>query len=346
MYTSHESARYTLYSLPFKGCCIITLMLNMVTIGGGGGHSQVLKGLKNISDIQITGICPSTDSGGSTGVLQDEYDGNGYTGDLTKCILALCDDDILRNALSYRYEHGPLHSHSVKNLLLHALEKVSSPEEALRHMWKICGLGDHRVIPVTNEKTELCASLRIGNVISGETNIDTLANNPLWNPEVHSISDIYLKPEVPASELAIEAINNADYLVICPGDLYSSIIPVLLPKGIKESIKQSTAQIILIVNIMTKKGETDNYTATDFVEKIENRLGRKVDQILYNNASIPESVLLKYSLEQKVELGSFEDSRDKRIIAAPLATISTSDQIYSDPKIIAETIQTIITNKM
>lgn len=317
-------------------------MKNLVTIGGGSGHSQVLKALKNLDDIVITAICPSTDSGGSTGVLQKEYDGSGYTGDLTKCILALCENETLKKALAYRYENGPLHTHSVKNLLLHALERVSDPKEALRVLWQVCGLGDHRVIPVTNEKTELCASLSIGNKILGETNIDTLAQNPLWNPEVHSISDIYLTPHVSASHWTIDAISVADYIVVCPGDLYSSIIPVLLPEGMKTSISKSSAKVILILNIMTKKGETDGYTATDFVEKIECRLGKSVDHIIYNTQYIPDKILARYSLEQKVELGGFKDSDDSRIISVPLATISKSGQIYSDPEVIAKTLQTII----
>ena len=302
----------------------------------------MLKALKDISDIQITGICPSTDSGGSTGVLQKEYDGGGYTGDLTKCIVALCDDEILSKALSYRYHEGPLHSHSVKNLLFHALEKVSDINEALEAMWKVCGLKEHRIIPVTNEKTELCASLSIGNTISGETNIDTIAKNPLWNPDVHSISDIYLKPEVNASSLATEAIENADYIIICPGDLYSSIIPTLLPKGMKESLRNSRAPIILILNIMTKQGETDNYTATDFIERIEKYLGRKATHIIYNNAPIPDPILLKYSLERKVELDSSGEHPDPRMIPVPLAVISETEQICSDPQVIRETIRTLI----
>ena len=316
-------------------------MKKVITIGGGHGHSQVLKALKNIPDIEITGICPSTDSGGSTGVLQREYDGSGYTGDLTMCIIALCNNDTIAKALSYRYTDGPLHSHPVKNLLFHALEKTGSPDEALKTMWEICELENHRVLPVTHEKTELCALLSMGNTISGETNIDTIAKNPLWNPNVHSISEIYLKPEVSASALATDAVQQSDYIVVCPGDLYSSIIPVLLPNGMKKSIQESSAKIILILNIMTKKGETDNYTAADFIEKIEKHLGRKVDYILHNNASIPDHVLLKYSLEQKVEL-SLENSQDKRIISAPLATISDIDQIYSDPVAIEEAVLAIL----
>ncbi len=317
-------------------------MKEIVTIGGGSGHSQVLRALKQIPDITITGICPSTDSGGSTGILQREYDGSGYTGDLTKCITALCDDDILAKALMYRYENGSLHSHSVKNLLFHALEKESGTNEALKAMWKACGLGAHRILPVTNEKTELCASLSIGNTISGETNIDSIAKNPLWNPEVHSISDIYLKPQVSASELTVEALKRADYILICPGDLYSSIIPILLPKGMKSAIQHSDAKIILILNIMTKKGETDNYTANDFVEKIEAYLGREVDHIIYNDAPIPDDVLLLYSLEQKVELGTYKDAQDPRMIPVPMAKISESNQVVSDPEVIRTALKTLI----
>lgn len=316
-------------------------MINVVTLGGGGGHSQTLKGLKDIPNIKITGICPSTDSGGSTGVLIREYDGNGYTGDLTKCIIALCKDDVISKALSYRYEQGPLHAHSVKNLLFHALEKVSSNEEALEVMWKICGLGDNRVIPVSNEKTELCASLRIGNTISGETNIDTIARNPLWNPKVHAISDIYLKPEVAISLLAEEAILDADHIVVCQGDLYSSIIPTLLPRGFKEAVKNSPAKITLILNIMTKQGETDNYTPDDFVQRIEKNLGKRVDHIIFNNQSIPEDVLLNYSLEQKIEFKLLKEGVDSRMIPAPLVTISETGQILSNPVALRQVLEKI-----
>jgi len=316
-------------------------MKKVTTIGGGTGHSQVLKGLKNIHNIQITGICPSTDSGGSTGVLQKEYDGSSYTGDLTKCIVSLCNDEVLAKALSYRYENGPLHSHSIKNLLFHALEKVENHEKALETMWKICGLGIHKIIPVTKEKTELCARLRLGDTLSGETNIDTIAQNPLWNPNLHSISDIYLKPEVKASKTAEDAIKQSEFIIICPGDLFSSVIPVLLPKGMKSAIQKSKAKIILFLNIMTKRGETDNYKATDFVKNIEKYLGRKADFIIYNNARIPKDVLLKYSLEEKVEMGLSKDLKDPRIISAPLAVVSESDKVFSNPKVIKDILEKI-----
>lgn len=275
--------------------------------------------IKDRSDLVITAICPSTDSGGSTGVLKIEYEGNGYIGDLTKCIAALCTDDSLAKALMYRFENGPLSGHSVKNILLFALEKTNNAK-ALPLMWQFCELGEHKVIPVTNEKAELCAKLNLGNNIEGETNIDEIAKNPLWNPNVHAISKVYLKPKVAASAESIKAIKEADYIVVCPGDLYSSIIPTLLPEGMKEAIAESKAKIIVFLNIMTKKGETDNYSASDMLEKIEERLPRPADYVVCNNAPLPDEILIKYSLENKTELEGL-DTNDPRILCMPMAVV-------------------------
>jgi len=171
-------------------------MKNIVTLGGGSGHTQVLLALKDIPGIQITAITPSTDSGGSTGVLKESYGAIGYLGDLTKCMVALSHNKPLAKALMYRYENGPIGGHTVRNLLFFALEKTGSLRSALSVMSDICKLGIHRVLPVTEKKTELRARLEIGNEISGETNIDNIAKNPLWNPNVHSIKSVYLAPSV------------------------------------------------------------------------------------------------------------------------------------------------------
>lgn len=308
-------------------------MRHIVTIGGGSGHSQVLRALKPLPGIQITAICPSTDSGGSTGTLRASYGGNGYTGDVTKCIVALCEDETLAAALSYRYEEGPLHGHSVKNLLFHALERGAERAQALRAMARLCGLGAHRVLPVTHEHTELCATLRIGNTLSGEAAIDTIARNPLWNPEVHSIADIYLNPAVRASDEALQAVQDAEYLLVCPGDLYSSLIPVLLPLGMRDAIAASSAQIVLVLNIMTKRGETDNYAAGDFIRVLEEKLGRPAGYIFCNDAPIPPEVLLQYTLENKVELAPGE-SGDPRITFLPLAQVTAQKQVVTDPAVL------------
>ena len=213
-------------------------MKSIVTIGGGSGHAQVLKSLRHISGATVTAICPSTDSGGSTGVLRGEYGGSGYIGDLTKCVAALATDPVIASAFMYRYGPGALAGHSMKNILFHTLEMVSDLDTALTHLWHIAGIEPHRVFPVSGQSAELCARLRLGNTITGETSIDTIARNPLWNPEVHAITDIYLKPHIEASSSVLEAIRSADHIIVCPGDLYSSIIPVLLPKGMKETLKK------------------------------------------------------------------------------------------------------------
>ncbi len=317
-------------------------MKNIVTLGGGSGHSQVLSALKDTKDIAITAICPSTDSGGSTGILADAYGASGYLGDLTKCIVALSRKPALAKALSYRYGAGPIEGHSIKNLLFFALEETGNLRSAMKTMADICDINGHTVLPVTEQKTELRAKLAMGSVISGETNIDTIAQNPLWNPNVHSIKSVYLSPRVSASSDVKKAITTADYIIISPGDLYSSIVPTLLPSGVKEAVKKSGATIILFLNIMTKSGETDNYTADDFIREIEKYLGTKVDHIVSNNAPIAKKVLLNYSLESKVELSKFVKRSDKRVIFAPLAVTNDKGALVSDPKAIRQVIEKII----
>ena len=309
-------------------------MKNVVTFGGGSGHTQVLVALKDIPDIKITAVTPSTDSGGSTGILKDNYGGSGYLGDLTKCIVALSNNKNLAKALLYRYKGGPIEGHTVRNLLFFALEKTGNLKSALSVMTDICNLGIHQVLPVTDKKTELKARLEIGNEISGETNIDNIAKNPLWNPNVHSIKNVYLAPSVSASRDVLASIEEAEYIIISPGDLYSSIIPTLLPTGIKQSIKKSGARIILFLNIMTKQGETDNYTASDFINNIEKYLNAKVDYIICNNSKIPKKVILNYSLESKVELSKFVKKSDKRVSFAPLAMVNKKGALVSNPKVI------------
>lgn len=309
-------------------------MKKIVTIGGGGGHSKVLEALKNITDIQITGICPSTDSGGSTGILQKEYDAKGY-GDLTKCIATLSKDNSISKKLLSRYKHGPFTDHSIKNLLFFTLEQIFGENDALDKMGDIFKIKPHKVIPVTNERTELCAKLKIGNEIFGETNIDTIAKSPLWNPNAHSIVDVYLKPDAKASSETLESIEVANNIIICPGDLYSSIIPVLLPKGINKSFLKTKGKIILILNLMTKRGETDNYTAKDFIDQIEKRIGKKVDTIICNDKRIPKNILVRYSLESKVELDS-RNYKDKRFIFAPLAKINEKNEVVTDHSVLTK----------
>jgi uncharacterized cofD-like protein len=307
-------------------------MIKIVTIGGGGGHAQVLKSLKLVKNIQITGICSSTDTGGSTGILAEDYGAKGYLGDLTKCIAALCKNEFLSEALMYRYGKGDLQNHSVKNILLLALEKVAGPKKGLENLRKLCELGSHNVIPVTRSKTKLHATLKIGNKIESETAIDNIAQNPLWHPNAHAIKDIYLRPMVSASSEARKSIDKSDWIIICPGDFYTSILPTLLPKGVKESIRHST-------------GETDSYTADQYVALIEKHIGKKVNIILCNSKDIPAKLLVNYALEDKISFKPTSNKEDKRIRYAPFAEIDKKGVVLHNLTLLNEELQKIFLEK-
>lgn len=312
--------------------------INIVTIGGGGGHSQILKGLKRLPGVRITAICPSTDSGGSTGHLVREYKSRGFLGDLTKCIAALCPDEQLSRSLMYRFEHGVLAGHSVKNILLLGMEQTSGLGPALDLMYEVARIAPHRVIPVVTHASELRATLRLGNEVRGETNIDLIAQNPLWHPDVHAIERVWLRPRVRATPEVLRALNAADVIVVSPGDLYSSILPVLLPVGVTGAIRRSRAHIAVVLNIMTKQGETHGYSAEDFLHHIERFLGRPGDSILYNTAAIPRRAQLAYALERKVQLRSESLRRDPRVRALPLLKVTPAGEMYHDERAVARAV--------
>jgi uncharacterized cofD-like protein len=305
--------------------------------------SKFLQGLKALPDIAITAICPSTDSGGSTGILMRDYGCLGYLGDLTKCIAALCPDKKLSDALMRRFEGGCLHGHSLKNLLLLGLSQTDgiSQDDALALMYRICEINPHRVIPISLERAELCAKLKFGGNVTGETNIDNLASNQLWSADIHSIKSIYLRPAVRASTQASDAVVGADYCIICPGDLYSSITPVLLPRGMKRSLQKTKARIIVVLNIMTKRGETDGYSAEDFIREIELKMGRPCDVILYNDAPIPKRALFAYRLERKIRLSTKELKTDPRLVRISTIKVDANGRIYHDPIAIREALEKI-----
>lgn len=308
---------------------------NIVSVGGGKGHARLLKALKDLPHTRITAVCPTTDSGGSTGELRQDYGAGGYLGDLSRCVVALSPDKVLSEALNYRYGEGHVSNHMVRTLLLLALEKTAGQKEGLAAFEKLCGLDVHRVVPVTDKATELCATLTKGDQIVGETNIDFLAKNPRWHPSENAITDVYLEPNVSATQEVISEIEKADWFVIAPGDFYSSIIATLLPQGIAAALKRSSAKVVLVLNIMTKRGETDDYHAEDFIALVEKYIGRPVDIILHNDKKIPAAALTGYSLENKVEFTvGAEKGKDSRIRFAPFAHLSKEGYLGHDEKVL------------
>lgn len=267
----------------------------IVVIGGGTGIFAILSGLKNYFD-DISAIVSMADDGGSTGILREEF-GILPPGDVRRAIVALAhsDNKVLSELFNYRFKEGKgLAGHSFGNLMITALERLTgSFDEAIKEASKIFGLKG-KVIPVTLQQTRLYAELENGKIVSQEANIDV----PKHDGHL-KIKRIWLKPAVQINPEADKEIRAADLIIIGPGDLYTSLIPNLLVKGLKKSLKQTKAKIIYFVNLMTKYGETDCFTASDFLKILESYLGKIVlDYIVVNNKKPAPARLRPYASER------------------------------------------------
>jgi uncharacterized cofD-like protein len=295
-------------------------MKKVVTIGGGSGQYALLSVLRDIGGIEISAVVSMVDSGGSTGRLRDEL-GILPPGDILKCILALSPDrESARQILLKRFNgNGRLSGHNAGNLLLTILSQYagSFPEgvKALGEVLDIKGT----VLPVTIDKATLVAELTDGSFLYGETAIDIPRGD-----QREKIKNAFLVPhhsnKVKVYPPVVNAIKDANLIIIGPGDLFTSIIPNLLVPGVKEAINESGAEILYVVNAMTKFGETDNYKIKDFVEKVEEKMGRKVDKILANSKKPDDEVLKKYEKQkaQFIEMDLSEEWDGRRIVARDL----------------------------
>lgn len=281
----------------------------IVTIGGGTGNFVVLSGLKN-RDLNLKAIVTMSDSGGSSGVLRDEY-GVLPPGDVRQCLVALSHaPDQLRKLFLYRFSGGPFDGHNFGNIFLSALEKTSgSMDKAVSVASRILNVTG-RVIPVTNEPTELCVELENGEHIIGETNID----EPTHDGNLR-IKRTYLTPKnITANPKAIEAIRKADMIVIGPGDVFTSLMPVLLVPGISDAVKASSAEKVFITNLMKKYGQTNRMNVRGTVEAIEALIGAgELDHILMNNAPIPQDIVDYYKKHNEEMLGD-DMEQDPRVV--------------------------------
>jgi uncharacterized cofD-like protein len=277
----------------------------VVVIGGGTGNFTVLRALRGCG-FDLTAIVAMADDGGSTGVLRDEL-GVLPAGDVRQCLTALSESPKMRELFEYRFQDGTLGGHSVGNLLLTALEKMSgsfaSAVETASEVLNIEG----KVVPATLENVRLKMSWpREKMELSGEAIID--AAQFAFDPKTSVIS---LEPSPHANPDAISAIKEADLVIIAPGDIYTSLAPTLVIDEIGRVLSESLAKKLLVCNLVTKRGQTDNFTAQDHAAELERLAGHKlIDAILYNNAEPSPEVLAKYLQEgaARVEPGATEGS--------------------------------------
>lgn len=265
----------------------------VVCIGGGTGTFVTLKGLKNYT-YNLSAIVTMSDSGGSNKRIRDEF-GLLPTSDIRQCFVALADENtksagLLRQLFMYRFEKGNgLTGMTFGNLFMAALaDIVGSQEEAIRQTGKVLRING-AVIPVSFTDTNLFAQYESGLTVGEEHLIDEPEHDGTMK-----ITKLYLQPEASANPAALKAIKEADAIVMGPGDLYTSLLPNIVVNGIANAIATSAAKKIYVLNLMTKYGQTYNFTAADHVKALSSYLTASPDVILVNNSPFKEDLVDKY----------------------------------------------------
>lgn len=301
----------------------------IVVVGGGTGLSTLLRGLKNYTS-NLTAIVTVGDDGGSSGRLRKEL-GILPPGDVRNCLVALAEkEEIMEDLFSYRFEQGTLAGHSLGNLFLAGLAgRFGDFQEGIEHVGKVFALRGE-VYPSTLSPVTLEAFFEDGRSIKGETAIRSVAG------KINSLKIIprYCKP-LPG---AIKAIEEADLIVLGPGSLYTSVLPNLLVKGIKDTIAEAKAPCVYVCNIMTEAGETDNYSVSDHLRAIiEHTCGDLVDAVLASHENIQADVLARYLSEDAIPVKGDKENVEKLGVSYQEGTFYTGgDVIRHDPDKLAK----------
>jgi len=291
----------------------------IVVIGGGSGISVVLRGLKYLP-VDLTAIVTVADDGGSSGFLRKEFD-MPAPGDLRNVMVALSNvEPLTEEVFQYRFkEDSFIGGHPLGNLLIIAMKELTgdirTAVDRLRKLFNIKG----KILPATTEKVILMAEKENGKIVEGESHIPVIGEK---------IKRVYYKDEVEAPEENLKALEEADLIIFGIGSLYTSIIPNLLLKGIKESLKKSKAKKIYICNAMQQPGETEGYTVSDHIKAINDNIGEGViDSVIVDPRDIPQDILVRYKSmnSDKVEL-------DREKIKEYNVNLIERDILEIDPK--------------
>ncbi|MBF0493631.1 MAG: YvcK family protein [Candidatus Omnitrophica bacterium] len=301
----------------------------IVVVGGGTGLSTLLSGLKHHTS-NLTAIVTVSDDGGSSGRLREQFDVP-PPGDIRNCLVALSDsEDLLRSLFQFRFQNGKeLEGHNFGNLFITALSQITGDfAKAIKESSKVLAIRG-RVFPATLEKIKLVAFREDGRSTVGESRIREEKGSP--------IDRMRLIPEdCEATPETVEAIKQADMIVLGPGSLYSSVMPNLLIKGIREEIIKSKAFKVYVGNVMTENGETDGYTISDHARAILKHTGPGIlDFCIANITPIPQHLYSKYKMKEQypVELGArdVEWFRQEKITLIKAHIASMEEFVRHDP---------------
>lgn len=318
----------------------------IVMIGGGTGLSTLLRGVREYGNLDsaknISAIVTVADDGGSSGRLREELNIL-PPGDIRNCLIALSTDEpLLARLFQYRFKDGAagLSGHSFGNLFIAAMTEVSGDfVKAIKESSKILAVSG-KVLPSTVTPLDLRAVFEDGTVANGESQI---------TQSKKKIKRIQIVPEnAEALPEAIAGIEGADAIVIGPGSLYTSLVPNLLIKGIREAVNRSGALKIYICNVMTQQGETDGFSASDHLAAISEALGGgSVDYIIVTDIENAGPDLLKrYSSQNAYPVAIDIEkiaSMGTKIVKADLS--SYTDFLRHDPKKLSRCVMGLIKEK-
>lgn len=300
----------------------------VVVIGGGHGQSAILRGIKKIEEIDITAIVTVADDGGSTGRLRRHFHIPAM-GDIRNVLISLGESEtLLATLMDYRFESSgdideDVMGHNLGNLILTAMtQSCGSFMESITTLCKVLNVrGD--IIPATSQVITLFARMQDGTIVRGESNIPNISNR---------IREVFYEEKVSATPAAIEAILNADVVVLGIGSVYTSILPNLIIPEIKEALEKSKAKVVYYCNAMTQPGETDGYSLEDHVEAFRHH-GSDVDMVVMADDEIPDEILQRYHDEGSVEVKMKENDHDYEIMRCSLLDFSRSLVRHDSDKI-------------
>lgn len=312
----------------------------IVAIGGGSGLNSVLKGLKNYTD-NITAIVTVSDYGEPKTTSRKALETLPLD-DVKDSLIALSTNEKEMSALlNHKFNNGKLSSLSFGDIYLLAMNEVYGDfAESVKQTQAILNMTG-KVLPVTLDEIKICAELEDGTVIESKNQIPNIVNE-----KTSKINRIYISPSnCKPSPGVIEAIQEADAIVIGPGSLYTNIIPNLLVKGVSKAIKESKAFKVYVSNLMTQPGQTDNYSLSEHIRAINEHAGKGViEYCIYDTGEIIPEFVRKYNMEGS-ELVEQDTSRAKvegvNLIQRNLSYID-GDHIRHNPDAIAATIIELI----
>lgn len=307
----------------------------IVCLGGGIGTVNLIKGLISYTS-DITVIVSMADDGGSTGRLRRLYS-IPPPGDLISCIAAMSTvSETVKKLLTYRFagdrygDDGSLGGHKLGNLMMVALTSITGDfSKALSQMQKIFKIRG-KILPATAQAVSIWAKTSVGERVDREINIDL-------GRFTGTIEKLHLKPSDPkTAKEVVDAIAKADLIIAGPGDLYSTVLPVLLIPGILQSIKKSKAQKLYIVNVANKLFETPNYKVNDYLKAIENHCGANIFKHVLMNNNLSPIIPDKYKRQYEFVPLDYKKDKDYSVTASDI--VDRQFPLYHDSNKLAKVI--------